>query len=301
MPKEHKSVPLPSTASIRAFEASSRLLSFTDAANELSQTQGAISHQIRDLEARLNQRLFDRLPRGITLTDAGKRYLPYVRDVLDRLYEADRIIRCENQDNVLRVSCSPDFAQKWLAPRLGSFILQQPSLDLRISASSERVDFRKNDVDIAIRHGDGNWPDLAVTKLCQEWVFPVCSPNMQPAWTSGQSIDALRNYTLLHDQQREGWSHWLEKTGGIDTARFNFDLGPVFSQTSLAIDSAVAGQGIALARSALVSLDLDAGRLFRPVSEEAPADFAYWIVCSRECESLDKIVLIKEWLLEQTQ
>jgi len=301
MANEHKSAPLPSTASIRAFEASSRLLSFTDAANELSQTQGAISHQIRDLETRLNQRLFDRLPRGITLTDAGKRYLPYVRDALDRLYEADRIIRSENHDNVLRVSCSPDFAQKWLAPRLGSFISQQPSLDLRISASSQRVDFRKNDIDIAIRHGDGNWPDLAVTALCKESVFPVCSPDMKPTWSSGQSIDDLSNYTLLHDKQREGWSHWLNNIGGVDTTAFKFDLGPVFSQTSLVIDSAVAGQGIALARSALVSLDLKAGRLFRPVAEETPADFGYWIVCSKECESLDKIVLIKEWLLAQTQ
>jgi len=120
MDKEIRNPTLPSTASLRAFEASARLLSFTDAANELSQTQGAVSHQIRELEARLDQQLFDRLPRGITLTDAGKRYLPYACDVLDRLYEADKILRNESQDNVLTVSCSPNFAQKWLAPRIGS-------------------------------------------------------------------------------------------------------------------------------------------------------------------------------------
>jgi len=300
MDKETKTTNLPSTASLRAFEASARLLSFTDAANELSQTQGAVSHQIRELEARLNQQLFDRLPRGITLTNAGKRYLPYACDVLDRLYEADNIMRSENQDNVLTVSCSPNFAQKWLAPRIGSFLSQQPSLDLRISASSQHVDFRTSGTDIAIRHGDGDWPELAVTRLCKEWVFPVCSPNMEPKWSTGQSVEDLKTYTLLHDQQREGWSHWFDQIG-VDTAEFNFDHGPVFSQTSLAIDSAVAAQGIALARSTLVSLDLDAGRLLRPVQEETPADFAYWIVCSKECEPLDKIVVLKNWLLEQTQ
>lgn len=296
MDRLRKSMPLPSTASLRAFEASSRLLSFTNAAHELSQTQGAISHQIRDLEARLDQQLFNRLPKGITLTDTGQQYLPYAREALDKLYEAERIIRSRDLDNVLTVSCSPNFAQKWLAPSIGSFLSQQPSLDLRISASSEPVDFRAGDIDVAIRHGDGCWPDQEVTRLCRERVFPVCSPHMQPKWRSDESIEDLRMYTLLHDQQREGWSHWLRGMG-VNTTAFNFDFGPVFSQTSLAIDSAVAGQGIALAQTTLVTLDLKAGRLIRPVQEDSDADFSYWIICPKGCKLTNEIVQFKQWLL----
>jgi len=300
MDRERKSMSLPSMASLRAFEASSRLLSFTNAAHELSQTQGAISHQIRDLEARLNQQLFNRLPKGITLTDSGQQYLPYAREALDQLYEAERIIRNQSRDNVLAVSCSPNFAQKWLAPRIGSFLAQQPSLDLRISASSQHIDFRTNDIDVAIRHGDGHCQDLAATRLCRENVFPVCSSDMQPVWSSGQSIEDLRKYTLLHDRKREVWSQWLHNLG-VKTADFNFGFGPVFSQTSLAIDSAVAGQGIALARSTLVSHDLKTGRLLRPIPEETHDEFSYWIICPKDCKKKDKIVLFKQWLLSQIQ
>ncbi len=293
-------MPLPSIASLRAFEASSRLLSFTNAAQELSQTQGAISHQIRDLETKLDEQLFYRLPKGITLTDKGQQYLPYAREALDKLYEAERIICRPSLDNVLTVSCSPDFAQKWLAPSIGSFLSLQPSLDLRISASSQPVDFREGDIDVAIRHGDGCWPELEVTRLRRERIFPVCSPDMQPEWRSDQSAEDLGTYTLLHDQQREGWSSWLCETG-VDTSGFNFDHGPVFSQTSLAIDSAVAGQGIALAPTSLVTLDLGAGRLIRPVHDDIGADLSYWIIRPKDCGLTDKVAIFKQWLLDLMQ
>lgn len=291
---------LPSTAALRAFEAAARHLSFTHAAADLGQTQGAISHQIRELESRLGTGLFERGARGIRLTPAGQTYLAYARDALDRLCAGERALRPAPAGKVLTVSCSPNFAHKWLVPRLGSFIAQNPSLDLRISATPAHVSFEDDGIDIAVRHGDGKWPGLAVTRLCEERIFPVCSPHLRPDPASVGAVAGLVAYTLIHDRQRDGWERWLRAVDA-DTGRFDLERGPVLSQTSLAIDAAVAAQGVALARSALVGLDLEAGRLMRPVAEETHADFAYWIVCPLERASAPQIRRITEWLLAQAQ
>ena len=289
---------LPSMAALRAFEASARLLSFTAAAGELAQTQGAISHQIRDLEARLGVSLFERRARGIRLSEDGHCYLPYVREALDKLRAGERALAPAPADNVLTVSCSPNFAQKWLVPRLGQFLSDNPGIDLRISAVARHVSFDNDGIDVAIRHGDGNWPSMYVNQLCTETVFPVCSPHLQPPLSVVRKITDLNQYNLIHDQQRDNWPQWL-RDNGIDPTAFALDRGLRFSQTSLAIDAALAGQGVALARSALVEIDLKAGRLVRPVKEELRADFSYWIVCPAERASDRRIQNFIAWLHQQ--
>jgi len=289
---------LASITALRAFEAASNHLSFTKAAAELQQTQGAISHQIRELEKRLGVKLFHREPLGIKLTESGKTYLRYVRESLDNLRAGEQALRPPVKNNTLTVSCSPNFAQKWLVPKLGEFLENNPTLEIRISASAQHIIFEDSDIDVAVRHGDGNWPNLSVTRLCEEWVFPVCSPHLVAA-KSVKTVSDLSNANLIHDQQREGWSSWLQ-TVGADPCDFNIDHGLVLSQTSFAIDAAVAVQGVALARSALVGLDLSAGRLVRPVKEKVRADFAYWMVCPKQYESLPHIVSLREWMLDQT-
>src|SRR6516225_6146547 len=144
----------PSLTALRAFETAARTLSFTSAADELNLTQGAISHQVNTLEARLGLKLFERAARGLKLTDAGQKYLPLVRDALDRLRTAEDLIR-PTRPSVLTVTVSPNFASKWLVPRLGGFSITHPNLDLRISASLQHVDFSQEDIDLAIRHGTG--------------------------------------------------------------------------------------------------------------------------------------------------
>jgi LysR family transcriptional regulator, glycine cleavage system transcriptional activator len=294
MPVHHRS--LPSTAALRAFEAAARLRSFTDAAAELGQTQGAVSHQIRELETRLGVRLFERQARGIVPTEPGKTYLPFVNEALDRLRAGADALQPSRDDRVLTVSCSPNFASKWLVPRLGDFIAAHPDIDLRISASLQHVGFDGDGIDLAIRHGDGDWPHLDVTQLCRELLFPICSPHLMPSRLG--SVDALAGHTLIHDRDRKGWTTWLTAVGAA-IERFDLQHGPVFSQTSLAIDAAVAGQGIALARSALASLDLDAGRLIRPVRIALPATFAYWIVCPKPHAKRPKIERFRQWLLAE--
>jgi LysR family glycine cleavage system transcriptional activator len=290
---------LPSTTALRAFEAASRHLSFTGAAVELSRTQGAVSHQIGELEARLGVTLFERNARGIELTEAGRSYLPFVQESLDRLRAGNDALRRQTDDHVLTVSCSPNFASKWLVPRLGEFITTHPDIDLRISAALQHVTFDGDGIDLAVRHGDGNWPHLNVSQLCQEKLFPVCSPHVTPSINKIKFVHDIAEYVLIHDRDRAGWASWLEAIGATVDA-FDLDRGPVFNQTSLAIDAAVAGQGIALARSALASLDLGAGRLVRPVREEVPAEFAYWIVCPKPNASQPKIRRFQQWLLMQS-
>src|SRR5271166_1589278 len=285
----------PPLAALRAFEIAARTLSFTGAAQELNQTQGAISHQVNALEARLGVRLFEREARGLKLTEAGERYLPLVKDSLDRLRTAEDLIRSV-RPSVLTVTVSPNFASKWLVPRLGGFSVTHPNLDLRISASLQHVDFSREDIDLAVRHGNGNWPELHVTRLCAEELFPACSPALMQGSSPIRTPADLSGHVLVHDRSRKYWRDWLAALGieCPDTER-----GPVFDQTALAIDAAAAGQGIALARTALASLDLIAGRLVRPLKEAMPAEYAYWIVCRKSTSDAPKISQFRSWLLEQ--
>ncbi|MEM7225999.1 MAG: transcriptional regulator GcvA [Pseudomonadota bacterium] len=291
---------IPSTAALRAFEAAANRLNFTAAARDLNLTQGAISHQIRDLEARLGTPLFARRGRGLALTQAGQSYLPFVREALERLRAGAEAIRPTSRPTVLTVSVSPNFATKWLVPRLGAFLADHPDLDLRISAAMAHVDFAGDGIDLAVRHGTGSWPELAVTKLCSEELFPVCSPALLANGPPLKSPADLARQVLIQDRSREGWGHWLQRAApgleGID-----LDHGPVFNQTSLAIDAAVAAQGVALARSALAALDLAAGRLVRPLNEAVPAEFAYWIVCPKARAELPKIRRFTKWLLQTAE
>lgn len=289
---------LASIKALRAFEAAARHSSFTDAAVELRQTQSAISHQIRELERRLEVKLFNREPLGISLTLAGKTYLSFVSESLDNLRAGELALKPNDDDNTLTVSCSPNFAHKWLVPRLGNFVEDNSDIELRISTSAQHITFEDDEIDFAIRHGDGCWPHLSVTQLCQEWIYPVCSPHFIKDKTI-ESLSDLSESVLIHDQQREGWADWLDAVG-VDPRNYNIDHGLVLSQTSYAIDAALAVQGVTLARSALVDLDLAAGRLIRPVKEKVKAEFAYWIVCPRTNESRDNILRMKAWLISQT-
>jgi LysR family transcriptional regulator, glycine cleavage system transcriptional activator len=287
----------PSLAALRAFETAARTLNFTEAAEELSQTQGAISHQVNLLETRLGLKLFEREARGLKLTEAGEKYLPLVRDALDRLRTAEELIR-PVRPSVLTVTMSPNFASKWLVPRLGGFSVTHPGLDLRISASLHHVDFSREDFDLAIRHGNGDWPELHVTQLCEEELFPACSPALLQSGPPIHTPGDLIKHILIHDRSREHWRAWLAAFG-VECP--DSERGPVFDQTALAIDAAVAGQGIALARTALASLDLIAGRLVRPLEEAMPAKFAYWIVCRKSVADMPKINQFRSWLLDQVQ
>ena len=289
---------LPSTTALRAFEVAARRLNFTQTASELNLTQGAVSHQIRELETRLGVALFERRGRGLDLSADGERYLPFVQDALDRLRAGGRALQVGGPDLTLTVSLSPPFAAKWLVPRLGAFLATHPDLDLRISASMQHVTFVDDGIDMAIRHGNGDWPDLHVTRLWAEEIFPVCSPALLANGPPLCEIADLAKHVLIHDRSRTGWASWLDNVGA-DTTSIDLDRGPEFNETSLAIDAAVAAQGVALSRSALAAGDLAAGRLVQPLQETQPAPFAYWIVYPKADAEQPNIVRFQDWLLAE--
>lgn len=287
---------LPSLNALRAFEAAARHESFTKAADELAVTQGAVSHQVKALEQELGLRLFARERQRLLITDAGRSYLEVVRDAFDRLAVGTNQLLQRQTAGVLTVTTSPNFAAKWLVHRLGGFADAHPEIDLRLSASLQHVDFSREDIDLAVRHGEGNWPGLHATRLCSEKLFPVCSPALMRGRSSLRSPADLQRHTLLHVNDRREWAKWLDAAGvkGVDA-----DRGPIFNQASMAIDAAVNGQGIALARTALAAWDILAGRLVRPFALGLKADYAYWIVCPKPTADLPKIATFREWLLAE--
>ncbi|WP_342358468.1 transcriptional regulator GcvA [Terrarubrum flagellatum] len=289
---------LPNLNALRAFEAAARHESFTKAAAELSVTQGAVSHQVKALEVELGLALFHRERQRLVLTEAGRDYLEVARDVFDRLAAGTEHLLDRQSTGVLTVSMSPNFAAKWLVPRLGRFVAAHPEIDLRVAASMHHVDFAREDVDLAIRHGEGEWPGLHVTRLCSEELFPVCNPRLVEGRNPLRELSHLRRHTLLHSDERQSWRQWLELAGvdDVDSTR-----GVIFNQASMAIDAAIDGQGVALSRSALVALDLLAGRLVRLFDVKFAAPFAYYIVCPKVAAKKPKIATFTNWLLNETR
>jgi LysR family glycine cleavage system transcriptional activator len=287
---------LPSLNALRAFEAAARHQSFTKAADELSVTQGAVSHQVKALEQELGLRLFARERQRLVITDAGRTYLEVVRDAFDRLAVGTNQLLQRQAAGVLTVTTSPNFAAKWLVHRLGRFAETHADIDLRLSASLQHVDFAREDIDLAVRHGDGNWPGLHVTRLCSEKLFPVCSPALARGRVPLRSAADLRRHALLHVNDRGDWARWLNAAGIKGVAS---DRGPIFNQASIAIDAAIDGQGVALARTALAAWDLLSGRLVRPLAFGLKANYAYWIVCPKVVANLPKIAIFREWLLAE--
>ncbi|MBL6932199.1 MAG: transcriptional regulator GcvA [Rhodospirillales bacterium] len=289
---------LPSINALRAFQASARSLSFTKAALELNVTQGAVSHQVKGLEDRLGVKLFLRVRQRLQLTQQGKGYLPFVRQALDLLEAGNAYLETNEKSGILTVSVSPNFATKWLVPRLGDFIATHPEIELRISASTQHVDLARSDIDMAVRHGQGDWLDLDVQRLCPEQVFPVCSPDFLKRHSPIEQPHDLTALPLLHDRSRQDWPLWFAAAGVTETRP---PPGPQFDQTSMVIDAAIEGQGVALARSALAARDLMAGRLIRLFNVSLPAPFAYYIVCPKTAAKMPKISQFRDWLLQEAK
>jgi LysR family glycine cleavage system transcriptional activator len=285
---------LPSLNALKAFEAAARHESFTKAADELCVTQGAVSHQVKALETELGVRLFRRAHKRLAITDAGRIYLDVVRDSFDRLAAGTERLLQRQSSGALTVTTSPNFASKWLVHRLGRFAEAYPTIDLRVSASLHHIDFASEEFDLAIRHGDGRWPGLNVTRLCQEELTPVCSPGLLRGRRALRSPADLGRLTLLHLDTRTDWAKWLDAAGASEA---DWERGPVFNQASMVIDAAVDGQGVALARTALAATDLIAGRLVRPFAFARQVPYAYWIVCPHANADLPKIEKFRGWLL----
>lgn len=286
---------------LRAFDAAARHMSFKLAADDLSVTPAAISQQIRSLEDFLGVDLFRRTNRSLVLTDAAQLSLQPLKEGFEKIEEAVDIITDSKNSNVLKVSVSPSFASKWLVPRLASYYARHPDAIVKISATMEVTDFKADDMDIAIRYGLGNYEGLCSEELLRETLFPVCAPGL----FDGEAATpcAVLKHTLIHDdtamedESAPNWTMWL-KAAGVETP----DGMPAlhFNTHALAIEAAVAGRGIALARSAIAEEDLKAGRLIKPFGEGVPINFAHYIVYPKEKLKNERVQAFIDWLKEET-
>lgn len=287
---------LPPMNTLRAFEAAARHLSFTLAAEELHVTQAAVSHQIRTLEEALGVRLFRRLNRAIRLTEEGQEFVGEVRKALSHLATAVEKLAAPDAGGPLTVSLLPSFASKWLVPRLGRFRAKHPEIDVRISPSTGLTDFQRDDVDMAVRYGKGNYEGLHSVRLMTEDIFPVCSPALMTGQHPLKQPQDLRYHTLLHDDANVDWAAWLLMAGveGVDPRQ-----GPYFTDSGMVIQAAAEGQGVALARGALAAGDIESGRLIRPFDIAIPTEYAYYVVSPKATMHHPKIAAFREWLLEE--
>ena len=287
---------LPPLNALKSFDAAARHQSFTRAADELCVTQGAVSHQVKALEADLGLKLFNRERQGLVITEAGRDYLGVVRDAFDRIaLGTDRLLQ-RQRSSVITVSASPDFAAKWLVSRLGRLAGAYPEIELKISATMHHVDFAREDVDLAIRHGTGDWEGLEAVKLCSEELFPICSPALVGSERGLHHPEDVLRFPLLHLDDRRDWSRWLDVAGASGQGLLH---GPILNHASMLIDAAIDGHGIALARTTLAATDLLSGRLARPFSVSLPLKNSYWIVCPKATSALPKIVAFRDWLLAE--
>jgi LysR family glycine cleavage system transcriptional activator len=230
------------------------------------------------------------------ITEAGRDYLLVVRDALDRIaIGTERLLQRQNA-GVLTVSTSPDFAAKWLVHRLGHFAEAHSGIDLRVSATLHHVDFAREEVDLAVRHGEGNWPGLDTVQLSAEQLFAVCSPKLLSGRRVGGKPADILKFPLIHLDSRADWTRWL-RAAGVDEGEATH--GPVLNRASMVIDAAINGQGVALARTTLAAWDLINGRLVRPFPDALPLGKTYWIVCPKATSNLPKIVTFREWLLAE--
>ena len=294
---------LPPLNALRAFEAAARRLSFTQAAEELNVTPGAISQQIRQLEDFAGTPLFKRTGRSVLLTDAAQASLPLVREAFDRIAEAGRVMQAPARKGRVMVSSAPSFAAKWLAPRLERFQLANEGIEAWISADMSLTDFNTADADIAIRYGRGSYDGLKSEKLMDETVLPVCAPRLLEGPNAILKPEDLRHHTLLHDESSENdpscpdWTSWLRAHGvtGVDGTR-----GPRFNQGILVIESAAAGRGVALAKQAIAAADLEAGRLVAPfASGSTPIDFGYWLVWPKGRHLSPEVRAFIKWIKDE--
>ena len=291
----HMARRLPPLNSLKSFEAAGRRLSFTRAAQELNVTQAAVSHQIKVIEEYLGVTLFVRTPRKLVLTEQGKTLLPDVIEAFDKVSNAIGAIKQEPSSKMISVRLAPSFAAKWLSPRLKYFWLQYPEIDLCLYHAHPAVDFDREEIDIAVTYGKGDWPGVVVDPILSLDFFPVCTPAFMSNDKPLSDIDNLRYYSLLHDANYECWADWL-KLANIDG--INASKGTIIDDTNVLIQAAVDGQGVALGSTTFVQDLLDSGKLIKPFDITLVNEFAYYIVCPEVHLKNPSVQAFKGWLLE---
>ncbi|MCX5493705.1 transcriptional regulator GcvA [Kaistia dalseonensis] len=295
---------LPPLTSLRAFVAAARHLSFTQAADELHVTSAAIGQQIRLLEDHLGQALFHRNRGKLQLTEAGLALMPGLTSAFEAVVESVARLSGYEDDAPLKVSVPPSFAGRWLLPRLDALKQAAPDLEIVVDASADHVDLASEDMDCVIRYGTGSFPGLTVERLFAEAVAPVCSPAFAHAHGLHRGPEALRGAPVIHDDGPErdptcpDWPSWL-RSAGLPGQLVSGGLR--LNQSSLVLDAAIAGQGIALGKLRLAEGDIEAGRLVQPLGPPRQVEFSYFFAALPHKAKLARVDLFRSWLLAEAR
>lgn len=287
---------LPLTA-LRSFEAAGRHVSFSRAAEELFVSQAAISRQVRELEAFVGQQLFERLHRRVELTETGRRLIDRLTRSFDEIDRCLTEIRATPVQALVEISVEPSFAGSWLVPRLNLFRTLWPEIDVSVDVDPQLVEFRSHEAEIAIRHSltERSWPRTQSEHLIDTAVTPVLSPTLLASGPPLMEPADLRHYTLLHEENRDGWFRWFAAAG---IAEISPVRGPIFPDGALAAQAALLGHGVALIDPLLVGHELREEEFVQPFDIEVPWG-AYWLVAPDFSALSEPAKAFSVWLKEE--
>ena len=292
---------LPPLNACRSFDAAARHASFARAAAELAVTPAAVSHQVKQLEAWLGHKLFHRSHNGLALTERGRALLPAVREGFAQIAKGVEAISSAAITPTLAIAVAPNFALKWLIPRLGTFAQAYPTTRIELVNRPQTPEFSRDRFDVAIRHLDASIASEAGADVCFDLLFPgdttpVASPALIRAARIREPRDLAR-CTLLHmAQQPDDWPRWLAAAGvtGVDASQ-----GPHFDSYAMTVEAAASGWGVAMAREDFIYGDLEAGRLVTPFARRLPSRRAWFLVSFRQPPP--HVAAFREWLLGQAR
>ncbi|MDR3389470.1 MAG: transcriptional regulator GcvA [Rudaea sp.] len=285
---------LPPLRSLRILEAAVRHENYTRAGAELGLTPGAVSHQMHALEEALGVNLFERAGRRMRATEHGRQLAQDVSAALDALASAVERLRGGDAGNSITVSVLPSFAAAWLVARLGGFLERHPGIELRLESTTALADFRNDGVDVAIRYGTGNYPGLESTKLFDDELFPTMSPRLQRAERVRVPADLAR-LPLLRIRNQP-WAAWFAAAGlNLPEPR----SGSIFNDSELALQAAIQGQGVVLARGSLAAAKLRSGVLVAPFRQRIASPQTCHLVYPGRNADKTEVCLFRDWLLDE--
>lgn len=269
---------IPLTA-LRSFEVAGRLQSFTRAAEELCISQAAVSRQVHELEQRLQRPLFVRMHRGVRLTDEGRRLLGVLTRCFDEIGDAFGSLDGTKAASTVAISCEPSFAACWLAANLAEFQRVHSDIDVVLDSDPRLTDFRGGESALAIRYSATatHWPRSESRRLVDVEILPVAAPALLEQAAPLRQPGDLAHFTLLHEENRDLWRAWLQRTGVPVAA----DRGPIFADGGLVLQAVLGGQGVALMDALFAAGDIEAGRLVRLFDAAPVPHGAYWLVARR--------------------
>lgn len=289
---------LPSIASLTAFESAARHLNFRRAADELHLTPGAVSQQVRQLEAQLGMALFARARQRVLLTSAGARYLEEVRRILNELGEVTRQAMASGDKEILNLAAVPTFAVKWLVPRLPAFFARYPEINLNLVSRSAPFDFATEAFDAAIHYGEPTWSGTVATHLMDEDMVPVCSRRYKQTHRLRTPADLDRATLLQQFTRPSAWLDWFRQ---VNTEPSNAFQGPRFDSFNMILEAVHADLGAALLPRFLVQPGIAEGRIVQLSRQGLPSTRGYHLVCPEAKRNAPAVVAMRGWLLEQIQ